>query len=212
MNTINHLMRCIWMSFIFLLPVIDIMEQFDSSEDTNLPIKYQFNGYIKDLVTIGFADDSTTFDNLILNRLNFKWFMADNMTFFLDVRNRLFTGNTVKNVEGYDRFVDSNNDYFDFSAQGPQNESWLFQSMIDRAYLEWYKGDWELRAGRQRINWGVNLIWNPNDLFNVYSFFDFDYEERPGSDAIRIKRYMGFASCFVVACFFQVRQIICGDL
>ena len=71
--------------------------------------------------------------------------------------------------------------------------------MIDRAYLEWYKGDWELRAGRQRINWGVNLIWNPNDLFNVYSFFDFDYEERPGSDAIRIKKYMGFASSFELA-------------
>ena len=48
-----------------------------------------------------------------------------------------------------------------------------------------------LRIGRQRINWGVNLAWNPNDLFNAYSLIDFDYQERPGSDAIRFQYYMG---------------------
>jgi hypothetical protein len=43
--------------------------------------------------------------------------------------------------------------------------------------------------GRQRINWGKNLAWNPNDLFNTYSFFDFDYEERPGADALRVQYF-----------------------
>ena len=37
-------------------------------------------------------------------------------------------------------------------------------------------------------------MWNPNDLFNAYSFFDFDYEEKPGSDAIRLMYYPSYTS------------------
>ena len=48
--------------------------------------------------------------------------------------------------------------------------------------------------GRQRINWGQTLIWNPNDIFNTYSFFDFDYVERPGSDAVRLQYYPSSSS------------------
>jgi len=65
--------------------------------------------------------------------------------------------------------------------------------------VQWVKNNWEIKAGRQRINWGVNLAWNPNDLFNAYSYFDFDYEERPGSDALRISYYTGVASGVEVA-------------
>ena len=62
-------------------------------------------------------------------------------------------------------------------------------STIDRFYVDYHKGKWQLVAGRQRINWGKNLVWNPNDLFNAYNFLDFDYEERPGADAIRAKYF-----------------------
>ncbi|MEL7003498.1 MAG: hypothetical protein AAFN93_12295 [Bacteroidota bacterium] len=156
--------------------------------------KFQLNGYLKNLTSLNIHEDSTTFDNLVHNRLNLKWHASNSLTFSIEVRNRLFAGNLVKSVPEYERAIDLNNDFFDMSIQGPEGKSWIFQSMIDRAYVEWYKGDWEIRAGRQRINWGVNLVWNPNDLFNAYSFFDFDYEERPGSDAIRVKKYTGFAS------------------
>ena len=46
-----------------------------------------------------------------------------------------------------------------------------------------------MTVGRQRINWGQNLIWNPNDIFNAYNFFDFNYVERPGSDALLLEFY-----------------------
>jgi hypothetical protein len=62
-------------------------------------------------------------------------------------------------------------------------------STIDRANVEFNKGKWNVRLGRQRINWGINLAWNPNDLFNAYNFVDFDYQERPGTDALRIQYY-----------------------
>jgi hypothetical protein len=37
-------------------------------------------------------------------------------------------------------------------------------------------------------------VWNPNDIFNAYSFYDFDYVERPGADAIRFQYFTGAAS------------------
>jgi hypothetical protein len=66
--------------------------------------------------------------------------------------------------------------------------------MIDRAYLDYSSGKWQIRAGRQRVNWGVNFVWNPNDIFNTFSYFDFDYEERPGTDAVRVQYYSGTTS------------------
>jgi len=37
-------------------------------------------------------------------------------------------------------------------------------------------------------------VWNANDIFNAYSYFDFDYEEKPGSDAIRVQYNLDYAS------------------
>jgi hypothetical protein len=67
---------------------------------------------------------------------------------------------------------------------------WIGHTNINRLYLDWRKNNWQVRMGRQRINWGVNLVSNPNDLFNTYSFFDFDYTERPGADALRVKHFL----------------------
>ena len=44
-----------------------------------------------------------------------------------------------------------------------------------------------------------NLVWNPNDLFNAFSYIDFDYEERPGSDAILFTWYTSGTSSLDVA-------------
>jgi hypothetical protein len=40
-----------------------------------------------------------------------------------------------------------------------------------------------LRQAKDQL--GITNTWNPNDLFNTYNFLDFDYEERPGSDAVK---------------------------
>ncbi|QCK15720.1 hypothetical protein [Mangrovivirga cuniculi] len=184
-----------WIFILFTIAIPSIYAQKESEEQKN----WTLSGYVKDMLTINIAEDSTLVDNLIHNRLNFDWYPDDQWHFQFELRTRLFYGSLVKAIPNYGEFIDQNNDYFDFSFYGPKNESWLFHTMIDRVYIEWYNEKWEVRAGRQRINWGVNLIWNPNDIFNTYSFFDFDYEERPGSDAIRIKRYLGFASSLDIA-------------
>ena len=66
-----------------------------------------------------------------------------------------------------------------------REEKFVLHSMIDRFWLKYQKDKIEISVGRQRVNWGVNTIWNNNDLFNAYNFIDFDYIERPGSDVIR---------------------------
>lgn len=171
------------------------ISHFSFSQEQKEP-KVFLRGYVKDLVTFNFSDqlDKTFIDNLIHNRLNFSWLPNDNLTAKIEIRNRVFTGDFVQLIPNYSSFIDVDNDHFDLSWTVFERNSIVIHSIIDRAYLQWNKGDWEIRAGRQRINWGKNLVWNPNDIFNTYSFFDFDYEERQGSDAIRIQKYTGVAS------------------
>ena len=64
--------------------------------------------------------------------------------------------------------------------------SLLIHSQVDRLFFSAAFKQTELRLGRQRINWGIANVWNPNDLFNAFNFLDYNYEERPGSDAVRV--------------------------
>lgn len=178
-----------WLMIWILCP-LSLLAQ-SSEEDP----KFTVGGYVKDMATFNFAGkDSTLIDNLIHNRINMAWYPTQNITGRLEIRNRIFFGDMVKLFPSYGDFIDVNNDYFDLSWMPVNNDGLVIHSMIDRLYFEWNTNDWEVSLGRQRINWGMNLAWNPNDLFNAYSFFDFDYEERPGSDALRIRKYTGYAS------------------
>jgi hypothetical protein len=56
------------------------------------------------------------------------------------------------------------------------------------------KGKFEATVGRQRINWAINLVWTPNDIFNAFNYFDFDYAERPGCDAVLLEYFTGMTS------------------
>jgi len=185
--------RWLWIGFVLTCLFVTNLEAQEEKKR-----KWQVTGYVSDMATFDWSNDSLVVDNLIHNRINFKWFPTSNFNLFLDLRTRLFLGKRV-GAPYFAEAVDLNNDYFDLSVHFPKNKNWLVHSMLDRAYIEWYKNDWEVRLGRQRINWGINLVWNPNDLFNVYSFFDIDYIERPGSDALRIKKYIGFASSLELA-------------
>lgn len=184
-------------SFIVLLLMAGFAyAQEEASEEQP---KLTMKGYLKDMASITYLGDSSLFQNLVHNRLNFAWYASDQLTVYAEFRTRLISGDFVRKIPGYAELVDSNNDYFDLSANAIDSRSAILNVMADRLYLQWAKNNWEVKLGRQRVNWGVNLAWNPNDWFNAYSFFDFDYEERPGSDALRISRYTGVASSFEVA-------------
>ena len=163
--------------------------------------KWAFKGYIKNMSTFSWTPylaDTLWYDNLTHNRLNLAWYPNDEFSVFVEMRNRLFLGSSVMNTDNYAELIDTNNDFFDLSFTASSDNA-VLNMMFDRLFVQWVKNNWELKLGRQRINWGVNLAWNPNDWFNAYSFFDFDYEERPGSDAFRATYYSGVASSIEVA-------------
>ncbi len=152
--------------------------------------QFNLNGYVKYMQTNSFRHiDTLLTDNLIHNRLNFKYYPNANLTFSVELRNRLFYGESVELNPFYADAIDQDNGAIDLSFNLIETQSLVLNSTIDRANIEWAKGKWNVRIGRQRINWGINMAWNPNDLFNAYNFIDFDYQERPGSDAIRVQYF-----------------------
>jgi hypothetical protein len=101
---------------------------------------------------------------LLHNRLNAGWQFSEHWRIDAGMRNRYIAGNLGEKTQE-------------------------LHVAFDRLYLTFEKEKWNLQLGRQRINWGQTLVWNPNDIFNTYSFFDFDYVERPGCDALRTTYY-----------------------
>lgn len=186
-------------STVLCLPAAHAQEEFAAPKRTSL------NGYLKFLQTVQFekVNDQWTTDNIFHNRLNFKWYPSATLTFTAELRTRLFYGETVKAFPQYSDIIDSDAGYVaDLSAIVAQGDSYFIHSVLDRVNLDWTKDKWQVRVGRQRINWGQNFVWNPNDIFNAYSFFDFDYEERPGSDAVLVRYYSGATSSFSFATAF----------
>lgn len=188
-------MRLRYTIFLFFLALhFSLYAQVDSVDK-----KVEVQGYVKFLhSSYVISDQDLLTDQLIHNRLNLRQSVSKHHEWVVQLRNRLFYGEAVKRVQTLGtEFLDLNN---------PDRTRWLKPSFgvendsgiaalfaIDRAYWQWTPDNWEIRVGRQRINWGISTIWNPNDIFNAYGFADFDYEERPAADAIRVRRFIGYS-------------------
>lgn len=159
--------------------------QEDSTETTE---KITVSGYVKDMLSASFAKNQPTqLTNLIHNRLNFSAQISPKIKFVAGMRNRIFTGDQV--TSAMIQSLKHDNGLVDLSFATNEKLNSTYSTTFDRAYFEFQHNADELRVGRQRVNWGVSLAWNPNDWFNSYNYFDFDYEERPGSDAVRWRHY-----------------------
>ncbi len=174
------------LSFLLLLIITTHLYPQDKA------IQIHFNGYVNNMQSVLFdsLSGNWTNDNLIHNRLNFELSYKSMLTFHMSARTRIFTGETVKNFPAYADFIKHSNAFWQLSWNWLNKPSILANTTIDRLFLKFTAGNFELTAGRQRINWAKTFVWNPNDLFNNYSFFDFDYPERPGSDAIDAVYYL----------------------
>ncbi len=140
------------------------------------------------------------------NRLNLSWRPNPDLAFQWQMRTRFFQGDLVEHVPGYAAGIDRDGGVVNLSWLVAEGDQWLLHYIPDRFYGEFDRDNWNIRIGRQRVNWGINMITNPNDIFNLYSFYDFDYPERPGSDAIRVQRHLGFASRIEAAASFADRR------
>jgi hypothetical protein len=177
-------------SFVLLLLSLSLSGQEDK--------KLKVSGYLKFLSNYSVANsnffgpsystsDLQTFDYLLHNRLNFKYRTNDSWSFALSTRNRLFAGSQLKSGAHFFNSLEDDAGLVDLNFFYGRSPKLALHTSIDRLYGQWENDKWIIRLGRQRINWGVNTVWNPNDIFNQYNYFDFDYEERLGSDALRLQ-------------------------
>ena len=169
------------------------------SQDTAVEKKertWSFNGYIKDMQTVVIhkIDENWITNNLIHNRNNFKWNISKSFTFCLEERNRFYWGELTAISPEYADFIAYDNGLVNMSWNVFEGTSYILNINIDRLWLDYTYKNFQVTAGRQRINWSQTYVWNPNDIFNTYSYFDFDYEEKPGTDAVRLQYFTGPSS------------------
>ncbi len=150
-------------------------------------------GYLKDLPYLVFDNENTDFNNLIHFRTDFRWYPWSFLTLEIGGRLQLYTGDTFGSNGSLDTLADI---YSTDVGYADLTDAWssLLYANIDRAWLGLEYNNLNLMLGRQRINWGTNLVWNPNDWYNAFNFIDFDYEERPGTDAFHIQYYTSAVS------------------
>jgi len=177
-----------WLHIIYLTLLI-IFNVSGQNKDQKL----EFNGYLKYLNSLSFVDrlEQLEWTSLLHNRLNFKYTPSNDLFMRLEFRNRAFYGKGIKSTYGFSDLISFDNGMVDLSWNIIDDGNFLLNTSIDRALINYTNSKWEITIGRQRVNWGINLIWNPNDIFNTYNFLEFDYEERPGCDAIRVQYYLG---------------------
>ncbi|MEI7500008.1 MAG: hypothetical protein WCK84_06115 [Bacteroidota bacterium] len=144
-------------------------------------------------------DDPWTLDNEVHNRLDFTWEPGKIFSMGAGMRNRFIFGQSVSTNSTYKGLLFTDNGMINMTWDIYSSNSFAIVTQFDRAWLSLSLGKVQLTAGRQRINWGQAIVWNPNDIFNTYSYFDIDYPERPGSDAVRMQYYPSATATVEVA-------------
>ena len=161
-----------------------------NAQDSTSTTAYSITGFVKDLQMITFLDEmkESTSSNMFHNRFSTKYHIHEELTIRGDIRNRFFWGdpNILASMK---QQLQSKPGLLGMSEIVLDDSGVMLHSIIDRISLSYAPEHWNITLGRQRINWGVHTIWNPNDIFNTYNILDFDYEERPGCDALRIQRF-----------------------
>lgn len=188
-----------WIYAFPILLIILFFPLFTSNAQENNFL--EISGYLKELGQLSANNDFSTlrYDNILHHRLETEWAFTDKIEFNADIRTRLLTGYTIENVLGLASLYETDPNLLDLAWVWVDSDRALIHSQIDRLHLSYFNGPLEIYTGRQRINWGKTYVWNPNDLFNNYAYLNFDYEERPGVDAVSAIYNLDFASSIETA-------------
>ena len=155
--------------------------------------QYSVGGYAKYLFSsVKYPQlNDRYYDHLLHTRLNTKWYPSNNLTGTLELRFRAFAGGSVENYPNYSEAIKTYQPLMNLDVFLWNKKSSVGYLEADRFYFDYYAEDLQATLGRQRIAWGTSWVWNPLDIFNPRSVLDFDYEELPGVDALRLQYYTG---------------------
>lgn len=157
---------------------------------------FSANGYVKYLFSTSkfpFVNERLN-DHLIHARLNTRWYPAEPLTAAVEVRMRSYYGDSVEKMPGFLELIKSHHEYDQLDDVLWNQKKSIGYAQVDRCWANYSQGNVDVTFGRQRIAWGTALVWNVIDLFNPQSILDFDYEEKPGADAMRVQYYTGAVS------------------
>lgn len=184
-----------------IIPLLSVSIIAYPQDSATRQSKLDVNGYVKEMGSFSFDKDlnNQVSTNLLHNRINVTWKPQRPVTGFIEVRNRAFWGDAVSNTPGFNSSLKNENEWLNLSAIWVSSNNLVFQSNIERLGIELRQRKWSVHLGRQRINWGLTTAWNPNDIFNTYNFLDFDYEERPYTDAVKVQYNINDSSGIDVA-------------
>ena len=169
-----------------------------SAQDSEKNMYLGVHGYLSAMPSLYWNKDTAMWQVLVHNRINIDLSAGDHFSASVQFRNQLIGGDFVHGA-GYKDGIVKQNYYLPLTLQQTFGDYYLLSLSVDRAWVQYTYKNLEIKLGRQRINWGQTFVWNPNDIFNTYNFFDFDYPERPGADALRIQYYTSGTSSLDLA-------------
>jgi hypothetical protein len=175
--------------FLFFIPLLNAQSAFD------------INGYIKYMFSsVKYPDVNFNYNDHLLHwRINSVYYPSGHITAAAELRSRIFYGESIRHIPGYFNYVKSGHEFASMDLKLWENKNSIGYTELDRLWIDYSFSNFQATLGRQRIAWGSSWVWNPTDLFNPISVLDFDYEERPGTDALRFQYYVGPVSKFEVA-------------
>ncbi len=135
--------------------------------------------------------DNHFYDHILQSRVNLHIYPSENLKAAVEGRVRGYYGDTVEAAPNFTESLSRGNDFIELDRVLYDGDSSSLLTEVDRLYADWTQGSFQLTAGRQRIAWGSCLVWNPIDIFNPASILDFDYEEGPSVDSLRLQFYTG---------------------
>ncbi len=128
---------------------------------------WTLNGHLQDLGTVWIQDWDGRWQtmNQVKNRFDFRWFPSNSFSMHIGMRNNFTFGMMPQLYYPYmaDLAIQDPG-YLDMTRLVAKDTSYFMISNLDRAYLRFSKENFQVTAGRQRINWGINMVWNPNDI------------------------------------------------
>ncbi len=161
---------------------------------------FQYSGYFDNVNSVWAMKNNPDWalDETVTNRLNFSYFLG-NFTLHAGLRNIWEFGDFIRLIPNYGNYLTTDAGYFNLTRKITSEKSYILYTNLDRLFFDYSSDKFEITLGRQRINLAENMVWNPNDIFNAYNYYNFTYVEKPGSDAAKIEYFLGDVSSLQAA-------------
>ncbi|MDP4189818.1 MAG: hypothetical protein Q8905_17365, partial [Bacteroidota bacterium] len=134
-----------------IFPIVFLIFTLQAKAQEEIPPrKLTLNGYISSMQSVMFDSIRNNWDvsNLIHNRLNFKWIPTSSITTAVELRNRFSYNHEMNTGENYYSVKDQG--WMNLSLDIFSGKSFLLNTFVDRAWVAYEKGKFNITAGRQR--------------------------------------------------------------